>query len=62
MVLVTASCVSVHSSSDETRLPDLIPSIYLSPPLYYGKGFEFRSYLNGLCVFSYFLQLKPEFC
>ena len=42
MVLVTDSCTvlwtSVHSFSG--TLPDLIPWIYLSPPLYKDKGFD----------------------
>ena len=42
MVLITASCTmsrtSVHSSSG--TLPDLIPWIYLSLPLYNSKGFD----------------------
>ena len=40
-------------------LSDLIPWIYLSLPLYNFKGF--KSYLNGLVVFSTFLQFKSEF-
>ena len=39
-------------------LSDLIPCIYLSLPLY---SIWFRSYLNGLVVFPYFLQFKSEF-
>ena len=42
MVLISASCTmsrsSVHSSSG--TLSDLIPWIYLSPPLYNHKGFD----------------------
>ena len=40
-------------------LPDLIPWIYLSPPLY--KGIWFRSYLNGLVVFPSVLNLSLNF-
>ena len=43
-------------------LPDLILWTYSLPLLYNHKGFFFRSYLNGLVVFPYILQLKPEFC
>ena len=39
-------------------LPDLIPGIYLLPPLY-NKGF--RSYLNALVVFPTFYNLSLNF-
>jgi len=51
----TLSQTSIPSSS--VTLSDLIPWIYLSLPLYNGKGW-FRSYLNGLVVFPTFFNLS----
>ena len=43
-------------------LPDLIPCIFSSPPLYH-KGFDLgHTWMNGLVVLPTFLQFKPEFC
>ena len=71
MVLINASCsvsrTSIHSSSG-TLLPDLIPWIYLSLPLYNRKGFDLghtwmATELNWMASdFPYFLQFKSEFC
>ena len=62
MVLITASCskswTCVHSSSGTLSITSN-PWIYLSLPLYNGKGFIwFRSYLNGLVVFLTFFNLS----
>ena len=43
-----------HLSSSDT-LSDMIPWIYLSPPL---EGIWFRSYVNGLVVFPTFFHLS----
>ena len=60
MVLITASCTMSQTSDHRSlgALSDLIPCIYLSLPLF---SIWFRSYLNGLVVFPYFLQFKSEF-
>ena len=42
-------------------LSDLIPWIYLSLLLYNHKGFDYRSYLNGLVVFPIFFNLSLNF-
>ena len=42
-------------------LPDLIPWIYLSLPLYNHKRFGFGHYLNGLVVFPVFFPLSLNF-
>ena len=50
-IILQASCLS-----------DLRPWIYFSLSLYNHKGYIwFRSYLNGLVIFPYFLQFKSEF-
>ena len=58
--LVITSCtmlqVSIHSLQ-ALCLPDIIPWIYLSPPLYNHKIFD-RSYMNGLVVFPTFFNLS----
>jgi len=48
-----------HSSS--VTLLDLISWICLSLALYNHKGFDFRSYLNGLVVFPTFFNLSLNF-
>ena len=62
MVLITVSWTlwtSIHSSSG--ILWNLIPWIYLSLPLYNGKGFDLGHTWMAWC-FPYFLQFKSEFC
>ena len=51
---------SVHSSLG-TLSTDLIPWIYLLPPLYNHKGFDL-GYPECPSGFPYLFQLKPEFC
>ena len=62
MVLVTSSWTGLplFTVLQALCLPDLIPWIYLSLPLYNGKGFDLghTGWPNG---FPYFLQFKSEF-
>ena len=57
VVLIPASCMNLVLGSSGI-LSDLIPWIYVSLLLYNHKGFEFRSYLNGLVVVSTFFNLS----
>ena len=62
MILITASCTmsrtSIHSSPG--TLSDLIPWIYLSPPLYTHRDL-ITSYPNVLMVFPTFFNLSLHF-
>ena len=63
MVLVTALCTilwtAIHSSSGTLFISS--NTLNLSPSTVYSIKIWFRSYLNGLVVFPYFLQFKSEF-
>ena len=58
--LVITSCTVLQTSIHSLQalcLPDLIPWIYSSPPLYNHKRFD-RSHMNGLVVFPTFFNLS----
>ena len=64
MVLVTDSCTMFWTSVlilQALCLPNLIPWIYSSPPLFNHKGFDLH-HTQRSSGFSSFLQFKPEFC